>query len=166
MGHFDRYVFRKKVSQLMGNIDKSVPIIVTEKIGVNPQKFITTHIFTNLNLFHSQTDNLIQWLPVQSYWQARNINNVERYGFTGNWVFNSSFFFSLSIISKVDNSMIGTDLGHSPLIGPSDTSIPLFSERTDSIFDRNLSTWLIVCLLIKKAISIPSISKAKLRNSH
>ena len=55
----------------------------------------------SLNLFHSQTDNLIQWLPVQSYWQARNINNVERYGFTGNWVFNSSLFNSRLSMSSI-----------------------------------------------------------------
>ena len=55
MGHFDRYGFRIKVSQLMGHIVKSVPIIVTEKMGLKLQKLINHHIFTNLNLFHSQT---------------------------------------------------------------------------------------------------------------
>ena len=57
----------------------------------------------SLNLFYSQTDNLIQWLPVQSYWQARNIENVERYGFTGNWVFNSTLLNSRLSLSSIES---------------------------------------------------------------
>ena len=35
--------------------------------------------------FKSKTENLIQWLPVQSYWQAKNLSNTKRYGLSGNW---------------------------------------------------------------------------------
>ena len=55
----------------------------------------------NFIYFNSKTNNLIQWLPVGPYWQAKNINDVERYGVSGNWTVNtkylrSSFSFSLT----------------------------------------------------------------------
>ena len=54
-------------------------------------------IFT-LNIFNSKTKNLIQWLPIQSYWQAKNLSNATRYGLNGNWVKKTkTFLIRLSI---------------------------------------------------------------------
>ena len=39
----------------------------------------------DLLCFRSITDNLIQWVPIQSYWQANNLNNARRLGVVGNW---------------------------------------------------------------------------------
>lgn len=57
----------------------------------------------DLNLFYSNTKNLIQWLPLQSFWQARNLNDVKRYGLTANWAYNLKLFngrISYSIIES------------------------------------------------------------------
>ena len=69
-------------------------------IAMNPTSFgVVDFIF-----FNSKTNNLIQWLPVQSYWQAKNINNVKRYGTTGNLSFNTSSFNSSISLTFVKSS--------------------------------------------------------------
>jgi len=69
-------------------------------IAMNPTLFsVVDFIF-----FNSKTNNLIQWLPVQSYWQAKNINNVKRYGTTGNFSFNTSSFNSRISLTFVKSS--------------------------------------------------------------
>lgn len=46
----------------------------------------------NINIFHSDTYDLIQWRPIQSYWQADNIDSVTRYGISGYLALNNSYF--------------------------------------------------------------------------
>ena len=68
--------------------------------------------------FNSETNNLIQWLPIQSYWQAKNLNDVKRYGVSGNWRKNSQYLQIRSSFS-LNESYYGKDrkpLRYSPKI--------------------------------------------------
>ena len=58
--------------------------------------------------FNSYTNNLIQWLPVGSYWKAKNVNDVKRYGISGNWSNNTEYFQSRLSFSLVE-SFFGKD---------------------------------------------------------
>ena len=48
----------------------------------------------SFSIFESKTENLIQWLPIQSYWQAKNLNNAKRYGFSGSLLKKSKTFLT------------------------------------------------------------------------
>jgi len=99
--HFRHPTFNDLYWNPGGNSD------LESETGINNSvNFWLTPMYDNIvsfNLFHSNTDNLIQWLPLQSYWQARNINNVERYGLTGNWVSNSKLFNSRLSFSFIES---------------------------------------------------------------
>ena len=87
--------------------------------------------------FNSITDDLIQWLPVGSYWQAKNVNDVKRYGISGNWSKNTEYFQSRFSFSLVE-SFFGKDklpLRYSPKsIGT------IFLEKKISSFTISLNT--------------------------
>lgn len=46
----------------------------------------------SLDFFNSRTYNLIQWRPIQSYWQAENINDVTRRGVSAYITQNNKYF--------------------------------------------------------------------------
>ena len=62
----------------------------------------------NFNIFHSKTYDLIQWRPIQSYWQAENINNVTRYGFSG-YLAQNNRYFNTKISFGITESYYGKD---------------------------------------------------------
>ena len=55
----------------------------------------------NFYLFNSKTENMIQWLPIQTYWKASNINKVNRSGFTIHWVYQIEYFKSTFSFSSI-----------------------------------------------------------------
>ena len=70
----------------------------------------------NFNVFNSKTNDLIQWTPIQSYWQAKNVENVNRYGLTGNWNFKTKNFNTVLTYSHIRSSIgnDGENLRYSP----------------------------------------------------
>jgi outer membrane cobalamin receptor len=48
----------------------------------------------SFSIFESKTENLIQWLPIQSYWQAKNLTNARRYGLSGSLLKKSKTFLT------------------------------------------------------------------------
>ena len=62
----------------------------------------------NFNIFHSKTYDLIQWRPIQSYWQAENINNVTRYGISG-YLAQNNRYFNTKISFGITESYYGKD---------------------------------------------------------
>ena len=57
----------------------------------------------NIVYFNTETNNLIQWLPIQSYWQPKNLSEVKRYGFSGSWSKNTQYLQIRSSFSLTES---------------------------------------------------------------
>jgi len=88
--HFRYPTFNDLFWQPGGNPQLNAETGKNNSISIRLNQILNGNL--DLNIFNSKTYNLIQWRPIQSYWQAENIDNVIRYGITGYLTQNNRYF--------------------------------------------------------------------------
>lgn len=69
-----------------------------------------------IHLFSSETNDLIQWIPILTYWQPKNISQANRRGWTARWLWNIDSFKTLFTYShiKTENKENKKQLRYAP----------------------------------------------------